>query len=146
MLEERRDASNRFAALDAERERIGDIKIYWYVDEDGYATEKRVGFEVGPQGSALEKLVRAYVAMGGNPFDISYFMKPSETPFREGAVGTDDAQSDGYTQPGRGMLTPLDIKYSWDQGVTDGDATLLAYRTSRGGGAVIPLRKLRYYE
>jgi len=142
MLEERRDASNRWEVLNAERERIGEIKIYWEVDEDGYATENRIGFEVGPEGSALEKLVRAYVVMGGNPLDISYFMSPNDVPFKNNSP-EEVEESDGHSSPGRGMLTPLPIKYSFDTANTDRDGTLLAYRESRGAGAIIAVKEVQ---
>ena len=136
MLEEKRDCSSRFEVLDRERERIGEVTMHWKI-EDGYATELRIGFEVGPPGSSLEKLIKAYVALGGNPFDISMFLHPIESG---GITRSDDPGSealhigDGSSQPGRGVLTPNDISMSFDQGVTDRDTNMLGFRPSREGG------------
>lgn len=144
MLEERRDASDRFMSLDRQRQKIGDITIYWKVDEDGYASEQRIGLEVGPPGSSLEKLLSAYVALGGNPFDISMFLSPLEegglTPSDDGETVT---ASDTYTQPGRGILSPNDIKYAFDQGSSDGDMNMLKFQPGRrmGGAGLKNLEK-----
>ena len=122
MLEERRDASSRFSILDAERSRIGEITIFWKADANGYATEERIGFEVGPEGTSLYKLVEAYVMLGGNPFDISMFLSPLQTG------------GDANSEPGRGILTSDPISYAMDVGVTDGDVNMLKFKMSRMGG------------
>jgi len=126
MLEERRDASSRFAVIDAERQRIGSVWILWHRDDNGKVTEKRDGIAVTPPDSSLAKLLAAYTALGGNPFDISMFMGPERTVDLDGVVT--------QTQPGGGVVHPQDIKYSYDAGVTDGDTNLAKYRYSRVGG------------
>jgi hypothetical protein len=125
MLEERRDASARFAVINAEKERIGSVRILYEIVE-GKVTEKRIGISVTPQDSSLAKLFAAYTAMGGNPFDISMFAAPDRS------VAIDEVP--GATMPSGGVLHPQDIKYAYDQGVTDGDGSLLKYKTSRIGG------------
>jgi len=127
MLEERRDASSRFQVIDAERTRIGSIRVIYKRDErSGKVTEQRVGFADTPQDSSLAKLLAAYTALGGNPFDISMFASPDMS------VQVDVETL--ATMPSGGVLHPQDIKYSYDQGVTDGDASLAKFKTSRLGG------------
>ena len=67
----------------------------------------------------------AYVALGGNPFDISMFLSPDQSVEIDGETTND--------QP-TGVVHTLDIKYSFDQGVTDGDANLVKFKGSRMGG------------
>jgi len=126
MLEERRDASSRFKVIEAERNRIGDIRILFERNEDGVVTERRVGFSVTPLGSSLAKLLAAYSALGGNPFDISMFSGPDQSVSVANEVLA--------TAPSGGVLHPQDIKYSYDVGVTDGDMSLLKFKASRIGG------------
>ncbi len=125
MLEERRDASARFQVIDAERNRIGNVRVLYEV-QGGTVTERRVGISVTPQGSSLSKLFAAYVALGGNPFDISAFSGPDRSVAYKG--------SSEATMPGGGIVHPQDIKYAYDQGVSDGDTNIMKYRSSRIGG------------
>jgi hypothetical protein len=65
-------------ALDAEIARIGEISVVYRTEEqDGNirATEERIGFTV-TKNTSLERLIRAYIANGGNPLDISPFLHP----------------------------------------------------------------------
>jgi hypothetical protein len=82
LLRNRREISTRIEVINAEIGRIGDVVVlYRGVDQpDGsvLCTEERVGIRVTP-GSSLGKLFQAYIAMGGNPYDISPFMKPDST-------------------------------------------------------------------
>ena len=138
MLEERRDASTRFAVIDAERQRIGEVQIVYNttkVDGEVVAvTEKRIGLCITDENSSLAKLVGAYVSMGGNPFDISMFLAPDS----DLGLGQDPTEpsTEGRqrTQPGGGILHSSDIKYTYDQSVNDGDTNLKKYRASRSGG------------
>jgi len=80
ILKERRDVAKRIAVIDSELTRIGRVVVgYRKEDEEGSTTrrvtEERVSFFVSP-GSSLERLVQAYIANGGNPFDISHFFIP----------------------------------------------------------------------
>lgn len=89
LLRNRREISKRVGVINAEIERIGDVTVV-YAEErlpDGSVrrTEERVGFRVTP-GSSLGKLVRAYVANGGDPWNISSFLKPDSTE----VVGLDE--------------------------------------------------------
>jgi hypothetical protein len=130
MLEERRDTDARFQVIDAERERIGEVLICYATERDAdgsfFVSERRVGLAIDPENSSLAKLVSAYVALGGNPFDISMFLSPdSDLEVGDERTGT---------QPGGGVLHLKNIKYSYDQSVYDGDANLLKYQSSRSGG------------
>lgn len=131
MLEERIDAGSRFAVIDAERERIGDIRLLFKVDEEGKATEERLGVSIEPDNSSIAKLMQAYCALGGNPFDISMFLSP-ENPIILG----DESSEGRVLQPGRGVAYMTKTSYSYDQAAKDGDANLLKYKTSRVGGKV----------
>jgi hypothetical protein len=135
MLEERRDASARYQVIAAERERIGDVRIIYEAieDSDGKVvdvTERRVGISVEPKDSSLAKLLAVYVSLGGNPFDISMFLAPDS----DVGVGEEEDDDRVVSQPGGGILHPNNIKYTYDQGVTDGDTNLKKYRPSRIGG------------
>lgn len=128
ILELRQDADTRFAVIDAERERIGEIRVLYQTDGDGVPTEERVGFQIEPSNSSLGKLIQAYCALGGNPFDISMFLS-AEKPI--------DFNDEGfYTKPGQGVAFLKDTSYSLDSGVQDGDLNLLKYQSSRVGGNV----------
>ncbi len=90
VLEERRAVSARLAYLDAELQRIGEITVFYArrstvdgvtLEQVDAVTEVRTGFAVTP-GSSLEKLIGAYMAQGGNPLEISLYLKPDNVEFR----------------------------------------------------------------
>lgn len=128
MLEERMDVDSRFAVIDAERERIGEVRVLYKKGDDGKPTEERLGISVEPENSSLAKLIQAYCALGGNPFDISMFLTPSPT------VKFGDKEI--LSQPGRGVAFMTETSHSYDQGSKDGDPNLVKYKTSRVGGKV----------
>lgn len=74
VLNQRRDVLARINTISLELSKIGDV-IVVYGTENGRVTESRIGLAV-QEGTSLEKLVQAYVANGGNPFDISMFLRP----------------------------------------------------------------------
>lgn len=82
LLNQRRGVPQRVDTLNAEIERIGFVTVGYrsIVGEDGSVTktEERVGFSV-TEGSNLARLVQAYIANGGNPFDIAPFWMPGQT-------------------------------------------------------------------
>jgi len=83
LLRERRDVPKRLKVIEAELKRIGEVTVVYGGEVDGVtgarqATEHREGISV-TSGSSLEKLLQAYIAQGGNPFDISMFLKPDKT-------------------------------------------------------------------
>jgi len=128
MLELRQDVQARFSVIDAERERIGEIRVLYKTGPEGIPTEERQGFVVEPVDSSLGKLVQAYCALGGNPFDISMFLTP-ERPI-------DFNSEEFYTNPGQGVAYLKNTTYSLNSGVQDGDMNLLKYQSSRVGGKI----------
>jgi len=81
VLEERRDVAQRISVIEAELTRIGEVTVLYQseTDDEGNTTvsEERRGFSVSA-GSSLGKLLRVYTALGGNPFDISLFLRPDK--------------------------------------------------------------------
>tara|TARA_B100000212_G_scaffold339436_1_gene317893 strand:+ start:467 stop:1327 length:861 start_codon:yes stop_codon:yes gene_type:complete len=109
ILHEQRSALQRLETIEAELERIGVCRISWYIPEESddggppMPTERRVGFGV-TAGSSLEKLMQAYTAQGGNPFDISMFLDPKNEVFD---IGSDNKIQPAFTQPYGGVLYPM---------------------------------------
>jgi len=128
MLEERQDVSSRFSVIDAERERIGEVRVLYKKDESGEVTEERAGISVEPDNSSIAKLLQAYCALGGNPFDISMFLRPTN-PIVFG-------EKTFTSQPGGGVAFMTQTSDAYDQASKDGDPNLLKYKTSRVGGKV----------
>lgn len=113
VLRNRRNISARIAAIDAEVARIGFITVYYAsTTEDGKntLTDQRVGFGV-TKGSSLERLCRAYVAQGGNPFDISSFMYPDSTEVLE-ADSRGNATQSVQRYPHGGVIAPKSVEYN----------------------------------
>jgi len=116
VLNQRRDVVARLTTINAELARIGEIQIVYEVSDSNpnSVTERRLGFNVTPNTS-LEHLVRAYIAQGGNPFDISMFLTPdsvevveSDTPGnRPEGSGVDTTPSSSFrdTQPYGGIAS-----------------------------------------
>jgi hypothetical protein len=79
LLQERRNVIARLGVIHQELNRIGYIRILYARsnpnDPNSPMSEARVGLDVTPNTS-LEKLLQAYIAQGGNPFDISMFLTP----------------------------------------------------------------------
>jgi hypothetical protein len=100
LLEELRSVGSHAMQLDAEIARIGTVYVGWVQNDDGNATEQREDFMVTP-GTTLHKLFQAYIAQGGNPFDISMYLDPD--------MGVDFDASDEdkivYKQPYGGLIT-----------------------------------------
>ncbi len=113
LLRERRDVVTRIATLQAEMARIGFVTMNYRkvtVGDSTKATAERLGFSI-PEGTTLARLVQAYIATGGNPFNISGFLHPNTTevsPQADGGVsvaqdypggGAPGAQSVAYDNP-----------------------------------------------
>jgi len=124
-LEERQDAEARVAVINAEMDRIGNVLIGWERDENGVPTERRTAFRVDP-GTSLGKLTQAYVALGGNPFDISAFAGPDS--------GAQLGDREILTTPHGGLVSRMGLSYALDSGAGSRDVTFLKYRESRFGG------------
>lgn len=73
-----RSVKPRLQVIEMELKRIGEVEIVWHVDEnDGFVTERRRGYKIAERTS-IGKLMQAYIALGGNPFDISMFLNPEK--------------------------------------------------------------------
>lgn len=105
VLNERRDVNARIRAINAELVRIGEIRVLYArtepSDPNSPMSERRVGLEVS-SNSSLERLFQAYIAQGGNPFDISLFLNPdsfeivSQTTEDDGNVTTETRELEPY--------------------------------------------------
>ena len=121
VLLQRQNVGYRINHINKEISRIGEIRITYEKTgegEDQVCTEKRVGLEVDVN-SALGKLLKAYIAQGGNPFDISMFLRPDSYDWIEREVEPSEGQSvitdtqgnvqnvyKSYDQPYGGVLYP----------------------------------------
>ena len=132
ILNERRDAEKRAAVIEAELSRIGEIVVFYAssMNEDGTTavTEQRVGMTISP-GTSLEKLMQAYVAQGGNPFDISLFLMPDTT-----ILLADGSEQDQY--PYKGIIAPQSDAYTIGLVYKGGYLPLKKYLPARTGGRV----------
>jgi hypothetical protein len=122
VLLQRQNVPTRILYLNKEIQKIGHVKITFATEgegEDQKITEKRVGLEIESNNS-LGKLVKAYIAQGGNPFDISMFLQPDSYDWVEKSA-LENATSETalvdeenkpvnmykqHTQPYGGVLAP----------------------------------------
>lgn len=112
LLRERRDVVARIETITAEMDRIGFVKMYYRVIEDGenvVATEQRTGFSV-TRGSTLARLIQAYIATGGNPFNVCGFLHPDETLWEEGGDSQEGIKQQRY--PNGGIAAPKSSDYN----------------------------------
>lgn len=129
ILNERRAVDAKLAVINAELERIGEVTVLYaqtrQVTESGgrleavnSVSERRTGFFV-TEGSSLHKLVQAYIALGGNPCEISLFLQPDrvlwesdldpeDNPNIDPSASINDEQVEGVIneQPGFGVVAP----------------------------------------
>lgn len=125
LLRNRRDVNARVSVINARLKKIGEVTVFYERVEQGdggiRANEKRIGFSVTPN-TTLEALVRAYIARGGNPLDISSFMHPDRTEILENG-----ARAEMYPQGG--VAAPKSVDYN--NPVDEPDDT--GYGSYRGG-------------
>ena len=124
VLLQRQNVGERINYINKELQNIGEVRVLYETvgeGQDQKMTEKRIGLEVS-MNSSLGKLMTAYVAQGGNPFDISMFLKPDsykwvereneEVPDNGQGLAVQDEQGnpvDKYrkeTQPYGGIVSP----------------------------------------
>jgi hypothetical protein len=113
-LNQRKNVQARFDTIQYELRRIGSVSItYARSNPDELSskmTERRLGVTI-KTGTTLAKLMRAYVARGGNFFDISMFLEPDSYTIidenSEPILGL-DPEFRGFfeTQPYKGVLSP----------------------------------------
>lgn len=105
ILQQRRDALKRISVIDAELRRIGYIRVLYRredpADITSAVTEERVGLQI-QENSSLGNLIQAYIAQGGNPFDISMFLSPDMAmptgDVTETVVHTTDEEGNAVTE------------------------------------------------
>lgn len=135
VLNERRDVGRRMAVIQAELVRIGQVYVRYARTTDdatGETTvsEQRTGFAVS-QGSSLEKLLQAYVAQGGNPFDVSLFLSPDSTFVTD---EEDEELPELPTQPYGGVIYPQTGSYAVGTRYEGGYLVVQKYPPARTGG------------
>ena len=111
LLRERRDVVTRIDTLQAELLRIGTVKMSYrpLPSGDGIKmSEQAIGFTV-TKGSSLARLVQAYIATGGNPYDISGFLRPDTTEWVE-TIDGELVRHERY--PGGGFIAPKSAAYN----------------------------------
>jgi hypothetical protein len=131
ILEERRDIAQRISVIEAELRRIGRVFVVYKREQDDAGninvTEERVGLSI-TKGSSLVRLMQAYIAQGGNPYDISHFFIPDRALLiGEEADGTPRW---GEVYPYGGVVYPQSEEYN---------EPLNSYGI--WGGGFLPLRK-----
>jgi len=147
LLRNRREIVSRINVLTAEIERIGFITVDYAKEEmdDGsvYRTEQRLGIRV-TEGSSLGLLLRAYVAGGGDPLNISPFMYPNTSDIE--VKGTSDPIIT-ETYPHGGVVAPISASpigseasetktgFEPDPG---GNIRMESYYPARQGGKIDP--------
>lgn len=119
VLNERKSVDSVIEAINAELNRIGDVIVTYgkeTVDspqvgggtvQTEIVTEKRLMIFVS-RNSSLEKLFQAYVAAGGSPLDISMFLKPDKTAFKDGAGIDQDTEETSDNLTGLTRIYPHD--------------------------------------
>lgn len=132
VLRERADVLPRLRAIEAELDRIGRITVYYATETDPVSggvtcSEERQGFAVSG-GSSLEKLIRAYAVLGGNPFDVSLYLEPDSVEQISGGVFAELQPYGGVIAPAKGEAASASAIY------TGGDLRVLKYPKPRTGG------------
>lgn len=134
LLEERRDIAERINVIESELIRIGEVNVLYAstTDDEGNTevTEERQGFSV-TEDSSLGKLLKAYIALGGNPFDISLFLTPDSVVVLD---PNSEEQQGTPTQPYGGVAYPKSAAYSTGVLYEGGYMTIKKFIPARVGG------------
>lgn len=119
VLNERRDSQRWVQHIESEIRRIGDIVVVYdkrVADQPTpggepsqveVVTERRLALYVS-EGTSLEKLLRAYIVAGGNPLDISMFLKPDTNRFQDGRGDNQDPNEESRNLTGYQRIYPHD--------------------------------------
>jgi hypothetical protein len=130
-LEERRDAALRISVILAEQKRIGRVDVQFTKDDEGEVTEGRAFIRVDPVDSSMGKLMQAYTGLGGNPWDISMFLKPDSVRL----VEVNGVQVLKFSQPSGGVLYAKSGSLAFGGSVYEqGNSSLFKYDFTRVGG------------
>ncbi len=115
-LNQRKNVPSRLEVIQSEISKIGQIRIiYQRANPDDITspmTEKRIGLDIS-DNTSLAKLLKAYVSLGGNPFDISMFLIPDSYTFIDDPQGIIDETTGEVksisieNQPYGGVVSPL---------------------------------------
>jgi hypothetical protein len=98
------------------------------------ATENRKGLLVTPN-TTLEKLLRAYIAQGGNPLDISMFLVPDLN--RQVDTGDEGNPRTIEKMPYGGVAAPMSReKHATNDGPLDDTTSVAAQKVAEGSEAV----------
>jgi hypothetical protein len=113
LLRNRKDIAVRIPVISADITRIGFIETLYQSQTDGQGntqvSENRVGFSV-TEGSILARLCQAYIAVGGNPYDIAPFMYPDTTTVLSLTADNQPIVSNRY--PKGGIVAPKSAAYN----------------------------------
>lgn len=77
VLEEKQDVPKRISEITKELELNGRIVVLYEKNDNTKKNSQRRKRFLVTRGSSLEKLVKVYISMGGNPLDISMFISPN---------------------------------------------------------------------
>lgn len=136
LLKNRREVGGRVDHIIAELRRIGFVRVVYEEEQlnDGSITvnENPVGFSI-TEGTSLERLLRAYIAGGGNPMDVSMFLQPDSTGAIEVTAEEDTILRE--TQPQGGVAAPQSVDYNSPVGAIGPDGSIddTGYGDYRGG-------------
>lgn len=158
-LLQRKNVDSRIRVINAELSNIGNVKVLYHKPNEAQipeaikqaresgawdispqflqVTERRIGLEVDAS-SSLGKLIMAYIAQGGNPFDISMFLQPDSYELLDipnGSVVLEDQTILNPSQPYGGVVAQLPQKEEDFKGVeTAGWLPLWRYPARKLGG------------
>jgi len=109
-LNQRKNVPSRLEILQSEIEKVGQIRVIYQrlnpSEIKSPMTEKRIGIQIA-DNTSLAKLLKAYVSLGGNPFDISMFLIPDSYVFIDDPNTGEIKRINIQTQPYGGIISPL---------------------------------------
>jgi hypothetical protein len=130
VLKERANVSPRISVINAELRRIGNITVRYRATavatrtfegtliEVPKITEQRQGVYVSA-GSSLEKLLQSYIALGGNPTDVSLFLQPDDVAFERGLDPLEDPDDDPNAEATDDHIPGVRSRYPYNGVISD---------------------------
>lgn len=157
-LLQRKSVDSRIRFINSELSKIGNVRVLYHKPNEAQipeaieqarasgawnispeflrVTERRIGLEVDIT-SSLGKLMMAYIAQGGNPFDISMFLQPDSYELLDipsGSVILEDQTILNESQPYGGVVASLPQKEEDFKGIeTSGWLPLWRYPARKLG-------------